>query len=84
MNSGRPPGPATGSAAPPRDCRRAGAVIKLLPRQGESKANGRAAREKIILAAIGCIEKDGLRRVTIRGIARAAGANSAAISYYFA
>ena len=51
--------------------------------RAESKANDRAAREKIILAAIGCIEKDGLRRVTIRGIARAAGANSAAISYYF-
>jgi AcrR family transcriptional regulator len=49
----------------------------------ESKADSRAARETIIEAAIGCIERDGLRRVTIRGIARAAGANSAAISYYF-
>jgi len=34
-------------------------------------------------AAITCIEREGLRHVTIRGIAREAGVNSAAISYYF-
>jgi len=40
-------------------------------------------REKIVLAAIETIEKDGLPAVTIRSIARRAGVNSAAISYYF-
>ncbi|HDP81173.1 MAG TPA: TetR/AcrR family transcriptional regulator [Spirochaetes bacterium] len=40
-------------------------------------------REKIILATIECIEKQGLHSVTIRGIAREAGVNSAAINYYF-
>lgn len=40
-------------------------------------------REKIILAAIETIEKDGLPAVTIRSIARQAGVNSAAINYYF-
>jgi AcrR family transcriptional regulator len=36
-----------------------------------------------MLAAIEAIEKDGLSAVTIRSIARRAGVNSAAISYYF-
>jgi len=40
-------------------------------------------REKIIFATIECIEKQGLHLVTIRGIAREAGVNSAAINYYF-
>jgi len=40
-------------------------------------------QKKIVEAAIGCIERDGLSRVTIRGIAAEAGVNSAAISYYF-
>lgn len=40
-------------------------------------------REKIILAAIETIEKDGLAAATIRTIARRAGVNSAAINYYF-
>lgn len=40
-------------------------------------------REKIILAAIETIEKDGLPAVTIRSIAKRAGVNSAAINYYF-
>ena len=41
------------------------------------------SREKIILAAIDCIEKDGLQSITVRSIARAAGVNIAAINYYF-
>ncbi len=40
-------------------------------------------RERILLAAIESIEKDGLPAVTIRSIARRAGVNSAAINYYF-
>ena len=40
-------------------------------------------REKIILAAINCIERDGIHGVTNRGIAREAGVNSAAVNYYF-
>lgn len=40
-------------------------------------------REKIILAAIDTIEKDGLQGVTIRTVAERAGVNSAAINYYF-
>jgi AcrR family transcriptional regulator len=46
-------------------------------------ASETAAQKKIVEAAIACIERDGLSRVTIRGIAREAGVNSAAISYYF-
>jgi len=38
---------------------------------------------RIVEAAITCIERDGLQGVTIRSIAREAGVNSAAISYYF-
>ncbi|MFQ6083162.1 MAG: TetR/AcrR family transcriptional regulator [Candidatus Aminicenantia bacterium] len=40
-------------------------------------------REKIILATINCIEKGGIQGVTIRGIAKEAKVNSAAINYYF-
>ncbi len=40
-------------------------------------------QEKIIAAAIECIERDGVQGATIRNIAREAGVNSAAISYYF-
>jgi AcrR family transcriptional regulator len=39
--------------------------------------------DRIVEAAIACIERDGIHRITIRGIAREAGVNSAAISYYF-
>jgi AcrR family transcriptional regulator len=42
-----------------------------------------STREKIVLAAIDCIEKKGIERITIRGIASEAGVNSAAINYYF-
>lgn len=43
----------------------------------------RKAREKILLAAINCIEKSSLQACTIRRIAKEAGVNSAAINYYF-
>jgi len=43
----------------------------------------KSIREKIIIAAISCIEKEGLQSVTIRGIAEEAMVNSAAINYYF-
>lgn len=42
-----------------------------------------SAEQKIVLAAIECIERQGIHRVTIRGIAKEAGVNSAAINYYF-
>jgi AcrR family transcriptional regulator len=40
-------------------------------------------QEKIIYAAIACIEEYGLQGATIRRIAEKAGQNSAAINYYF-
>ncbi|UCH62648.1 MAG: TetR family transcriptional regulator [Fidelibacterota bacterium] len=40
-------------------------------------------REKIILAAIDCIEQAGIQAVTVRSIAERAGVNIAAINYYF-
>ncbi len=42
-----------------------------------------AAEGKIVLAAIACIERQGIHNVTIRSIAKEAGVNSAAINYYF-
>ena len=42
-----------------------------------------STREKVIVAAIDCIEESGLQALTIRSIAAKAGVNSAAISYYF-
>ena len=42
-----------------------------------------STREKVIVAAIYCIEETGLQSLTIRSIAAKAGVNSAAISYYF-
>jgi AcrR family transcriptional regulator len=41
------------------------------------------AQQKIILAAIECIEKKGIQNLTIRDIAQTAGVNVAAINYYF-
>lgn len=38
---------------------------------------------RILLATIGCIERDGLDRLTTRTIATEAGVNIAAINYYF-
>lgn len=42
-----------------------------------------SAERKIVLAAIECIERQGIHKVTIRSIAKEAGVNSAAINYYF-
>jgi AcrR family transcriptional regulator len=42
-----------------------------------------SVREKIILAAIRCIEREGIHSLTTRTIAKEAGVNSAAINYYF-
>lgn len=42
-----------------------------------------SAKQKIVLATIECIEKEGIRAVTIRSIGKEAGVNSAAINYYF-
>lgn len=43
----------------------------------------KSQEEKIIEAAIFCIERDGIQNVTTRKIAEAAGVNGAAINYYF-
>ncbi len=40
-------------------------------------------RQKILLATIACIEKEGFHALTTRSIAREANVNSAAINYYF-
>lgn len=40
-------------------------------------------RERIMYAAIDCIEREGIQSLTIRKIAKEAGVNSAAINYYF-
>lgn len=40
-------------------------------------------KERIILATITCMERDGIQSTTIRRIAREAGVNIAAINYYF-
>jgi AcrR family transcriptional regulator len=42
-----------------------------------------SVKQKIVFAAIECIEKEGLNAVTIRSIGKEAGVNSAAINYYF-
>jgi AcrR family transcriptional regulator len=42
-----------------------------------------SVRDKIVQAAIDCIEREGIQAVTIRSIAKEAGVNSAAINYYF-
>ena len=40
-------------------------------------------RDRIILATVNCIERDGLEAVTVRAIAKEAGVNTAAVNYYF-
>jgi AcrR family transcriptional regulator len=50
---------------------------------GAGQPDAPAVEERIVNAAIACIEREGLHHVTIRGIAHEAGVNSAAISYYF-
>lgn len=42
-----------------------------------------SAEERILLATVACIERQGLENLTIRTIAKEAGVNSAAINYYF-
>lgn len=42
-----------------------------------------SVKQKIVLATIECIEKEGISAVTIRSIGKEAGVNSAAINYYF-
>lgn len=42
-----------------------------------------SVRQKIILAVIDCIEKEGIQNLTTRSIAQEAGVNIAAINYYF-
>ncbi|MDP4088221.1 MAG: TetR family transcriptional regulator [Bacillota bacterium] len=42
-----------------------------------------SVREKIVLAAIECIEKQGIHAVTTRSIAKEADVNIAAVNYYF-
>lgn len=42
-----------------------------------------SVRERIFLAALACIEQQGIDNVTVRGIAKEANVNSAAINYYF-
>jgi AcrR family transcriptional regulator len=40
-------------------------------------------KERLIDAALACIQRDGLHYVTIRSVAQKAGVNSAAVNYYF-
>jgi AcrR family transcriptional regulator len=42
-----------------------------------------SVKQKIVIATIECIEKEGINAVTIRSIGREANVNSAAINYYF-
>lgn len=42
-----------------------------------------STKEKIVLATIDCIERDGIQNITIRRIAHEAGVNSAAINYHY-
>ncbi|HHT47939.1 MAG TPA: TetR/AcrR family transcriptional regulator [Firmicutes bacterium] len=40
-------------------------------------------KNKIIIAAISCIERDGIQGLTTRNVAKEAGVNNASINYYF-
>ncbi len=51
-----------------------------IARPGVQKAG---AKERILRAAILCIERDGLEQASVRKIAQEAGANIAAINYHF-
>ncbi len=42
-----------------------------------------ATKDRIILATVSCIEREGIKSVTVRDIAEEAGVNVAAINYYF-
>ncbi len=50
---------------------------------GSAAKSAEPVQQRIVEAAITCIERDGLHGATIREIAGEAGVNSAAISYYF-
>jgi AcrR family transcriptional regulator len=43
----------------------------------------RSPRERILLAAMECLERDGMEGLTVRAISRQAGVNVAAVNYYF-
>jgi AcrR family transcriptional regulator len=58
-----------------------GYIIEFMP--GEWLMGTVSAEEKIITAAVECIEKYGIKGTTIRQIAEQAGVNIAAINYYF-
>lgn len=47
------------------------------------RADGHEARERLLLAALRLFAEQGFARTSIRDIAQAAGANVAAVSYYF-
>jgi AcrR family transcriptional regulator len=47
------------------------------------KKHDEPIRQKIIIATINCIEKLGMRGLTVRAIAKEAGVNVAAVNYYF-
>jgi len=46
-------------------------------------AEEQSIQERIFLATLKCIERDGIDLMTVRGIAKEANVNSAAINYYF-
>jgi TetR/AcrR family transcriptional regulator, regulator of cefoperazone and chloramphenicol sensitivity len=58
-----------------------GYLNEIMP--GEWLMGTVSAEEKIITAAVECIEKYGIKGTTIRQIAEQAGVNIAAINYYF-
>lgn len=49
----------------------------------EAGAEALSTPEQILLAAIECMERDGMEGMTVRGIAAVAGVNVAAISYHY-
>lgn len=59
---------------------------KTAPEPGAARrqrADGHEARERLLLAALRLFAEQGFARTSIRDIAQAAGANVAAVSYYF-
>jgi len=47
------------------------------------QAEALPVRERILLAAMECLERDGMEALTVRAISREAGVNVAAVNYYF-
>ena len=58
-------------------------MTKKKPDQRAMSARPQPARERILIATIACVEREGIDAVTTRAIAREAGVNIAAINYYF-